>query len=80
MPQIFMKNSGHDGKVFKVNQEINFLKEDLRAVHHPSIKLYIQNAIAQKESSLRLIMQKDLTRPPEAGRKILDNKAQKEIR
>lgn len=80
MPQNFMKTSGHDAKVFKVNQEINFLKEDLRRVAHPSIKSYIQNAIAQKESSLRLIIQKHLTRPPEAGRKILDKEVRNAVK
>ena len=75
-----MKSFNHNIVVFKVNQDINFLKEDLRRAIHPSTKSYLKNAIIQKEAKLSLIIKKALTQPPEAPRKTLDKQTRSVIK
>jgi len=53
-----MKPSHYDETVTRVNMELLSLREDLKRVMTPSIRLHIENEILQKELRLHLLMKK----------------------
>jgi hypothetical protein len=67
-----MKTPNRNRKFVRVTNDILYFKEDLSRVRHPSIKRWIQSAIAEKEKGLRLITKKAPTQPGHARRKRLD--------
>ena len=67
-----MKPAEYDAKIQKKKAEIQLLKQHLPCVKITSIRRHIENEIAQKQTSIKLLMDKALTERPPAGNKSLD--------
>jgi hypothetical protein len=67
-----MNRSHYEAMVYKVNKEIILLKEDIKHINHSGIKRSIENEISQKQTRVRILMEKAKTPAPPLTQKTLD--------
>jgi hypothetical protein len=67
-----MRPSDFQQAIHKANKEIATLNRHLQCVQSKRMTHHIEKEITRERRKLHLIIQKELTQPQEAGRKILD--------